>query len=120
MIRKGITSKEKKILFLNNYKKNLNITKALEGYFSLGTFYRYIKEDKKFAEQVDEIESKTTFKAEESLINLLNSEDDNVIFKTATYIINSKKGKKHARYIKEDKSDVQITTNEINYKINED
>jgi len=94
-----MTKKQKKTLFLANYAKSFNKSASLENVMSWGSYYIYLKDDKDFAEEIERLELAMVHTAESKYYELLHSEDENIVFKVAKEVINSKLGKKHSNLI---------------------
>ena len=110
-----MTKKQKKTLFLAEYRKTMNKSVSMIGLFTSGTLYKWIKDDEEFRDGIEEIELSLVHKAEEKFADLLDSENERLTFDVAKEIINSKIGKKHSKFTSDDKADISINADKIEY-----
>lgn len=85
-----------KKLFLKKYAECLVKKEAVQGITSLPNLYYWLDTDKKFADRVASIERGIVAKAEERLIELLQSADEKIAIKAVEIIFKSKIGKKYS------------------------
>ena len=114
-----MTLRQKKDLFLFNYAKSLNKTKASLNVFSGTSLYQNIKNDPDFAQEIYHIELRLVHSSEESLFELLSSLDEKIKLATVTKILNSKIGVKNSNF-SDIKNVPQITidADKVEYQIN--
>jgi len=108
---------QKKELFLERYAKLFNRSAAMKNVCTPRSLYKWIADDKVFADAILAIEMSLVSKAEETYFTLLKTGKDNIKFKVAKEIINSKLGKKHSNLCADDDSDLIITDSKIEYII---
>lgn len=96
---------------------NYNRSKAFEGVMSRSTFYRYLKVDEQFAEDVAEAEVTIIHKAESKLNDLLESSNEKIVLEAIKLILNSKLGKSRSNFTKSENSEA-VSIGTIEYKIN--